>query len=40
VQRAEMTAVDPQLVTLRNLNTREDYRQALADAGLTDSGTP
>ncbi len=25
---------DPQLKTLRNLNTREDYVAALADAGL------
>ena len=30
---AEMTA-DPGLQTLRNLNTREDYEQALADAGF------
>ena len=30
---AEMTA-DPDLQTLRNLNTREDYEQALADAGF------
>jgi molybdopterin-guanine dinucleotide biosynthesis protein A len=29
----EMTG-DPDLRTLRNLNTREDYEQALADAGL------
>jgi molybdopterin-guanine dinucleotide biosynthesis protein A len=29
----EMTA-DPDLRTLRNLNTREDYQQALTDAGL------
>jgi hypothetical protein len=28
-----MTA-DPELRTLRNLNTREDYERALADAGL------
>ena len=34
VQAAEMIAVDPQLLTLRNLNTREDYREALAIAGL------
>jgi len=34
VQPAEMIAVDPQLLTLRNLNTREDYREALAIAGL------
>ena len=30
----EMTVVDPELRTLRNLNTQEDYRAALADAGL------
>lgn len=30
----EMTVVDPQLRTLRNLNTPEDYRAALADAGI------
>jgi hypothetical protein len=29
-----MAAVDPGLVTLRNLNTRDDYEQALASAGL------
>jgi molybdopterin-guanine dinucleotide biosynthesis protein A len=34
VRPEEMTAVDPQLSTLRNLNTREDYLAALADAGL------
>jgi molybdenum cofactor guanylyltransferase len=33
VSREEITA-DPDLTTLRNLNTREDYEQALADAGL------
>jgi molybdopterin-guanine dinucleotide biosynthesis protein A len=27
---------DPALRTLRNLNTREDYEQALVDAGLTE----
>ncbi len=30
----EMTVVDPELRTLRNLNTSDDYRAALADAGL------
>lgn len=30
---AEMTA-DPALLTLRNLNTREDYERALSEAGL------
>ena len=29
----EMTGVDPELRTLRNLNTREDYLAALAEAG-------
>jgi molybdopterin-guanine dinucleotide biosynthesis protein A len=36
VQTAEMTSVDPQLQTLRNLNTREDYLAALAEAGLSE----
>ena len=31
----EMTAVDPQLHTLRNLNTPEDYLAALAEAGFS-----
>lgn len=30
----EMTVVDTDLKTLRNLNTPDDYRAALADAGL------
>ncbi len=34
VQPEEMTVVDPELRTLRNLNTPEDYREALSDAGL------
>jgi hypothetical protein len=29
-----MASADPQLLTLRNLNTREDYLDALAQAGL------
>ena len=33
VRPEEMTA-DPELRTLRNLNTREDYERALLDAGL------
>ena len=33
ISPAQMTA-DPDLRTLRNLNTREDYEQALRDAGL------
>jgi molybdenum cofactor guanylyltransferase len=40
VQPAEMTAVDPQLSTLRNLNTREDYLEALSSAGLADDTPP
>jgi molybdopterin-guanine dinucleotide biosynthesis protein A len=35
VQPVELASVDPQLLTLRNLNTPEDYRDALAAAGLT-----
>ena len=34
VSPAEMTGVDPDLMTLRNLNTREDYARALTSAGL------
>jgi molybdenum cofactor guanylyltransferase len=34
IRPAEMTSVDPQLRTLRNLNTRDDYQAALAEAGL------
>lgn len=34
VKPEEMTVVDPELRTLRNLNTPEDYRAALADAGI------
>jgi hypothetical protein len=33
---AEMTSVDPELLTLRNLNTRQDYLDALSTAGLGD----
>jgi molybdopterin-guanine dinucleotide biosynthesis protein A len=36
VEPAEMTSVDPELLTLRNLNTREDYLDALSTAGLAD----
>lgn len=35
VRPDEMRAVDPDLRTLRNLNTPDDYASALADAGLT-----
>jgi len=31
---AEVASVDPQLLTLRNLNNREDYLDALSSAGL------
>jgi molybdenum cofactor guanylyltransferase len=34
VQTNEMTSVDPDLRTLRNLNTPDDYVRALSDAGL------
>ena len=34
VQRGELESVDPELSTLRNLNTQEDYRNALRVAGL------
>jgi molybdenum cofactor guanylyltransferase len=34
VRPEEMRSIDPQLHTLRNLNTRDDYRAALAEAGL------
>ncbi|HVG56097.1 MAG TPA: molybdenum cofactor guanylyltransferase [Vicinamibacterales bacterium] len=35
VKPEEMLVADPKLQTLRNLNTREDYLAALADAGLS-----
>lgn len=38
VKPEEMVVADPKLQTLRNLNTREDYLAALADAGLSQSG--
>ena len=37
VKPDEMISVDPNLQTLRNLNTQEDYRAALADAGLAET---
>jgi molybdopterin-guanine dinucleotide biosynthesis protein A len=37
VQPAEMAGVDPQLLTLRNLNTPQDYADALKVAGLGSS---
>lgn len=35
VRPEEMLSADPQLRTLRNLNTREDYLAALSEAGLS-----
>ncbi|MGH9628390.1 MAG: molybdenum cofactor guanylyltransferase [Bryobacteraceae bacterium] len=35
VRPEEMVSVDPQLCTLRNLNTRDDYLMALSEAGLS-----
>jgi molybdopterin-guanine dinucleotide biosynthesis protein A len=34
VQPSEMAAADPELLTLRNLNTRDDYLDALRRSGL------
>ena len=39
VKPEEMMAADPELRTLRNLNTREDYLAALAEAGLSERPT-
>ncbi len=39
VEAAELADVDPDFQSLRNLNTPEDYAQALHDAGLTPGGT-
>jgi molybdopterin-guanine dinucleotide biosynthesis protein A len=39
VKPEEMTAADPELRTLRNLNTREDYSAALAEAGFPEGPT-
>lgn len=36
----DMRDVDPELRTLRNLNTPEDYRAALADAGIPPPSPP
>ena len=36
VQPAELASVDPELLTLRNLNTRQDYLDALSTAGFGD----
>jgi len=40
VQTAEMVPIDPGLRTLRNLNTPEDYREALSEAGYFDATGP
>jgi molybdopterin-guanine dinucleotide biosynthesis protein A len=40
VQPADMISADPELLTLRNLNTREDYLEALSIAGLADDAGP
>lgn len=37
VQPSEVESVDPQLLTLQNLNTPQDYSRALAAAGLSPS---
>jgi len=34
VQPAELASIDPELLTLRNLNTHQDYLDALSTAGL------
>lgn len=39
VQAEEMRVADPDLLTLRNLNTREDYLAALREAGLDPRAT-
>jgi molybdopterin-guanine dinucleotide biosynthesis protein A len=38
VRPEEMITVDPELRTLRNLNTRDDYRAALVEAGFGAEG--
>jgi molybdenum cofactor guanylyltransferase len=40
VAAEDMRSVDPALGTLRNLNTPEDYRAALADAGIPPPAPP
>ena len=40
VQATEMLSADPQLLTLRNLNTREDYLEALSIAGEANQVAP
>ena len=36
MQPSELPSVDPELLTLRNLNTRQDYLDALSTAGFGD----
>jgi len=38
--RPEEITADPDLRTLRNLNTREEYERALVDAGVSATSTP
>jgi molybdopterin-guanine dinucleotide biosynthesis protein A len=38
--RPEQITADPELRTLRNLNTREEYEQALIDAGVSSTSAP
>ena len=40
VKPEEIVVADPKLQTLRNLNTREDYLAALADAGFSSPESP
>lgn len=40
VRQEEMVSVDPELRTLRNLNTREEYLAALSEAGFCPSEDP
>jgi molybdopterin-guanine dinucleotide biosynthesis protein A len=40
VKPEELASVDPDLLTLRNLNTPEDYQAALAAAGLGRASAP
>jgi molybdenum cofactor guanylyltransferase len=38
--RPDEITTDPELRTLRNLNTREEYEQALVDAGVSSTSVP
>jgi molybdopterin-guanine dinucleotide biosynthesis protein A len=35
VEEAEFRAIDPELMSVRAVNTRQEYREALATAGLS-----